>query len=267
MGAPACAWSNGGPARHAGAPTCTSEVRQMVCAQGLRFIAHRNQPGFWESHGNHIYGDPWKEQRYDRRLRKREIPSPPTAASLRPRLVWREAEELEVIAETSAPPGAWCAGCPERPGTSPDSTVDLRLDGGRWLPSRRRSTTPSPPLPRRRRLELTVERIDRGRGPRLFLNERRSRTGGIASSCADPSAATSPWTGLAARARTSWSGRRLRASSPSLAMLSATAPTPSHAQPPRTPLFSARALESINYRQRARGDEEGTIPSSRSSPR
>jgi DMSO/TMAO reductase YedYZ molybdopterin-dependent catalytic subunit len=32
--------------------------------QQLRFIDH-DQPGFWESLGYHIYGDPWKEQRYD----------------------------------------------------------------------------------------------------------------------------------------------------------------------------------------------------------
>jgi DMSO/TMAO reductase YedYZ molybdopterin-dependent catalytic subunit len=30
----------------------------------LRFMP-TDQPGFWESHGYHIYGDPWKEQRYD----------------------------------------------------------------------------------------------------------------------------------------------------------------------------------------------------------
>lgn len=29
----------------------------------LRFIEH-DEPGFWESFGYHIYGDPWKEQRY-----------------------------------------------------------------------------------------------------------------------------------------------------------------------------------------------------------
>jgi DMSO/TMAO reductase YedYZ molybdopterin-dependent catalytic subunit len=23
-----------------------------------------NEPGFWESYGYHIYGDPWREQRY-----------------------------------------------------------------------------------------------------------------------------------------------------------------------------------------------------------
>ena len=29
----------------------------------LRFI-ERDEPGFWESFGYHIYGDPWREQRY-----------------------------------------------------------------------------------------------------------------------------------------------------------------------------------------------------------
>jgi DMSO/TMAO reductase YedYZ molybdopterin-dependent catalytic subunit len=23
-----------------------------------------DEPGFWESNGYHLYGDPWKEQRY-----------------------------------------------------------------------------------------------------------------------------------------------------------------------------------------------------------
>ena len=31
--------------------------------RGLMFIP-QNKPGFWESLGYHIYGDPWKEQRY-----------------------------------------------------------------------------------------------------------------------------------------------------------------------------------------------------------
>lgn len=31
--------------------------------RGLRFM-QTNQPGFWESHGYHLHGDPWKEQRY-----------------------------------------------------------------------------------------------------------------------------------------------------------------------------------------------------------
>jgi DMSO/TMAO reductase YedYZ molybdopterin-dependent catalytic subunit len=30
---------------------------------GLRVMDH-DEPGFWESNGYHIYGDPWKEQRY-----------------------------------------------------------------------------------------------------------------------------------------------------------------------------------------------------------
>lgn len=31
--------------------------------RGLRFMAS-NEPGFWEGHGYHLYGDPWHEQRY-----------------------------------------------------------------------------------------------------------------------------------------------------------------------------------------------------------
>ena len=31
--------------------------------RGLRFM-DRNRPGFWESLGYHIHGDPWKEERY-----------------------------------------------------------------------------------------------------------------------------------------------------------------------------------------------------------
>jgi DMSO/TMAO reductase YedYZ molybdopterin-dependent catalytic subunit len=32
--------------------------------RGLRFMA-ADRPGFWETHGYHLRGDPWKEQRYD----------------------------------------------------------------------------------------------------------------------------------------------------------------------------------------------------------
>ena len=31
--------------------------------RGLRLMDH-DEPGFWESYGYHIYGDPWREQRY-----------------------------------------------------------------------------------------------------------------------------------------------------------------------------------------------------------
>ena len=27
-------------------------------------LRHEDEPGFWESNGYHIYGDPWQEQRY-----------------------------------------------------------------------------------------------------------------------------------------------------------------------------------------------------------
>jgi len=32
--------------------------------RGLRFMPV-DHPGFWETHGYHMYGDPWREQRYD----------------------------------------------------------------------------------------------------------------------------------------------------------------------------------------------------------
>jgi DMSO/TMAO reductase YedYZ molybdopterin-dependent catalytic subunit len=31
--------------------------------RGLELMDH-NQPGFWETYGYHLYGDPWREQRY-----------------------------------------------------------------------------------------------------------------------------------------------------------------------------------------------------------
>jgi DMSO/TMAO reductase YedYZ molybdopterin-dependent catalytic subunit len=31
--------------------------------RGLRLMDH-DEPGFWESYGYHLYGDPWREQRY-----------------------------------------------------------------------------------------------------------------------------------------------------------------------------------------------------------
>jgi len=31
--------------------------------RGLELL-DRDQPGFWETYGYHIYGDPWREQRY-----------------------------------------------------------------------------------------------------------------------------------------------------------------------------------------------------------
>ena len=31
--------------------------------RGLELLDH-DEPGFWETYGYHIYGDPWREQRY-----------------------------------------------------------------------------------------------------------------------------------------------------------------------------------------------------------
>jgi DMSO/TMAO reductase YedYZ molybdopterin-dependent catalytic subunit len=32
-------------------------------ARGFTLIV-RDEPGFWEQNGYHMYGDPWKEQRF-----------------------------------------------------------------------------------------------------------------------------------------------------------------------------------------------------------
>jgi DMSO/TMAO reductase YedYZ molybdopterin-dependent catalytic subunit len=37
--------------------------KSVKWVQSLEFLAH-DMPGFWEKNGYHMYGDPWKEQRY-----------------------------------------------------------------------------------------------------------------------------------------------------------------------------------------------------------
>ncbi len=37
--------------------------KSVKWARGLEFL-ERDAPGFWEENGYHIYGDPWKEQRF-----------------------------------------------------------------------------------------------------------------------------------------------------------------------------------------------------------
>jgi DMSO/TMAO reductase YedYZ molybdopterin-dependent catalytic subunit len=38
--------------------------KSVKWVRGLEFLA-QNAPGFWEQNGYHMYGDPWKEQRFD----------------------------------------------------------------------------------------------------------------------------------------------------------------------------------------------------------
>ena len=37
--------------------------KSVKWVRGIRFVA-KDEPGFWERNGYHMYGDPWKEQRY-----------------------------------------------------------------------------------------------------------------------------------------------------------------------------------------------------------
>jgi len=38
--------------------------KSVKWVRGIELMAH-DAPGFWEQNGYHIYGDPWKEQRFD----------------------------------------------------------------------------------------------------------------------------------------------------------------------------------------------------------
>ena len=55
--------SHGGPARLFVPHLYLWKSAKWV--RGLRFM-DSDSPGFWESYGYHMYGDPWKEQRYSR---------------------------------------------------------------------------------------------------------------------------------------------------------------------------------------------------------
>jgi DMSO/TMAO reductase YedYZ molybdopterin-dependent catalytic subunit len=39
--------------------------KSVKWVRGIEFLDH-DAPGFWEQNGYHMYGDPWKEQRFDR---------------------------------------------------------------------------------------------------------------------------------------------------------------------------------------------------------
>jgi len=39
--------------------------KSVKWVRGLEFLEHE-APGFWEQNGYHMYGDPWKEQRFSR---------------------------------------------------------------------------------------------------------------------------------------------------------------------------------------------------------
>jgi ferredoxin-NADP reductase len=97
-------------------------------------------------------------------------PEPPTAASLRPRLVWREAEVLEVIAETPRT-RSLVLRVSEWPGHLPGQHVDLRLTAEDGYQAQRSYSIASPP--ERPEMVLTVERIDEGEVSPFLTEETR----------------------------------------------------------------------------------------------
>lgn len=52
---------HGGPARLLVPHLCFWKSAKWI--NGIQFI-ERDEPGFWELRGYHMYGDPWREQRY-----------------------------------------------------------------------------------------------------------------------------------------------------------------------------------------------------------
>ena len=62
-----------------------------------------DEPGFWEGYGYHNYGDPWREQRYARRLS------------------WRLGTRGRAVAETDRTTSI-VLDCPAGRGTAPAST-------------------------------------------------------------------------------------------------------------------------------------------------
>jgi DMSO/TMAO reductase YedYZ molybdopterin-dependent catalytic subunit len=38
--------------------------KSVKWVRGFEFL-ESGKPGFWEQNGYHLYGDPWKEQRFD----------------------------------------------------------------------------------------------------------------------------------------------------------------------------------------------------------
>src|SRR5262249_7805283 len=57
---------HGGPARLLVPHLYFWKSAKWVRGLGLR---DRDEPGFWETYGYHMYGDPWKQQRYAGALR------------------------------------------------------------------------------------------------------------------------------------------------------------------------------------------------------
>ena len=47
-----------------GGYTTNLPVEDLLSGKGMIATHYDDEPGFWESNGHHMYGDPWHEQRY-----------------------------------------------------------------------------------------------------------------------------------------------------------------------------------------------------------
>ena len=112
-------------ARLARSPSVFLEERRSG-SEGLRFTA-RDEAGFWELRGYHMYGDPWREQRYTERSMN---------ASASPSVVplhWQEAVIERIVPSDTARHQR--VSCRFRLGPhEAGQHVDVRLDRARRLP-------------------------------------------------------------------------------------------------------------------------------------
>ena len=121
--------------------------------RGLQLMDH-DEPGFWETYGYHMYGDPWREQRYCGRLN------------------WTLGEVAELVDETSRVRSI-VLDVPDWPGHRAGQHVDVRLtaeDGYQAQRSYSIASAPEDP-----RLAITVERLPDGEVSAYLVGEAAAR--------------------------------------------------------------------------------------------
>ena len=47
-----------------GGYTTNLPMADVTGGQAWLAFGYKGRPGFWETYGYHLYGDPWREQRY-----------------------------------------------------------------------------------------------------------------------------------------------------------------------------------------------------------
>ena len=148
---------HGGPAR-----LLVPHLYFWKSAKWVRGLALRDEdePGFWESNGYHLRGDPWQEQRYWRRLDLARSPRSPRLGSwTTPRVVTTASPPRPPVTRL-APPAGHRAG----------QHLDVRLTAEDGYQAQRSYSIASPPG---EPLAITVERLDDGEVSPYLADELR----------------------------------------------------------------------------------------------